>query len=161
MTKLAEDLRARAVAGEDLAKLQKEAFDAAGMKIDNPTVNLPSVRRTGLPPGHAAVFELKAGEVSQVINDSGGHYIYKVKGKEKLTLDQVKTEIHSTLQNERTREMMDKVNKSFKVETNEAYFGPAGPAVMPPPHMPNPRMVPAPTSPQAPPPAQSPAPKPN
>ena len=57
MTKLAESLRARAAAGEDIAKLQKEAFEAAGMKIESPTVNLPSVRRTGLPPGHAAVFE--------------------------------------------------------------------------------------------------------
>ncbi len=39
MTKLAESLRARAAAGEDFVKLQKEAFDAAGMKIESPTVN--------------------------------------------------------------------------------------------------------------------------
>jgi hypothetical protein len=157
MTKMAEELRARAAAGEDFAKLQKEAFDAAGMKIDSPTVNLPNVRRTGLPPGHAAVFELKAGDVSQVINDSGGHYIYKVKGKEQIALDQAKNEIHSTLQNQRTREMMDKVNNSFKAETNEAYFGPAGPGMQgPPPRIPNPRMVPAPTTPQAAPPAAQP-----
>ena len=81
MTKLAEDLRTRAATGEDFAKLQKEAFDAAGMKIESPTVNLPNVRRTGLPPAHAAVFDLKPGEVSQVISDSGGHYIYKVNSK--------------------------------------------------------------------------------
>ena len=30
MTKLADDLRARAAKGEDLAKLQKEAFEAGG-----------------------------------------------------------------------------------------------------------------------------------
>ena len=36
MTKLAEALRARAAAGEDIAKLQKEAFEAAGMKIESP-----------------------------------------------------------------------------------------------------------------------------
>ena len=124
MTKLAESLRARAAAGEDIAKLQKEAFDAAGMKIESPTVNLPNVRRTGLPPAHAAVFELKPGEVSQVISDSGGHYIYKVNSKDHMTLDQAKNEIHSKLQNERTREMMEKVNNSFKVETNEAVLWP-------------------------------------
>ena len=161
MTKLADSLRARAAAGEDVTKLQKEAFDAAGMKIESPTVNLPKVRRTGLPPAHAAVFDLKAGEVSQTISDSGGHYIYKVISKETLTLDQVKDEIHSTLQNQRTKEMMDKVNNSFKVETNEAYFGPGGPAAAPPRRMPNPRMVPGPVPPQAPPPAQPPAAKPN
>lgn len=164
MTKLAESLRARAAAGEDFVKLQKEAFDAAGMKIESPTVNLPTVRRTGLPPGHAAVFDLKSGEVSAVINDSGGHYIYKVKSKEQIAFDQAKNEIHSTLQNQRTREMMDKVNNSFKVETNEAYFGPGG-MTQPPPRIPNPRMVPAPTAPSAqpptPPPAQPPAAKPN
>ncbi len=164
MSKLAESLRARAAAGEDFAKLQKEAFDAAGMKIESPTVNLPSVRRTGLPPGHVAVFDLKPGEISQVISDSGGHYIYKVNSKSNLTLEQATNEIHSKLQNDRTREMMEKVTNSFKVETNEAYFGPGGVGTAPPPRLPHPRPV-APTNPGAqpptPPPAQTEAPKPN
>ena len=163
MTKLAESLRVRAAAGEDFVKLQKEAFDAAGMKIDAPTVNLPSVRRTGLPPAHAAVFDLKAGEVSQVISDSGGHYIYKVKSKGEIPLDQAKTEIHSKLQNDRTREMMDKLNSSFKVETNDAYFGPGGVGAPPPPQrLPHPPSSSAPPlQPQTAPPSQPPAPKPN
>ncbi len=160
MTKLADALRARAAAGDDFMKLQKEAFEAAGMKIESPTVNLPTIRRTGLPPAHAAVFDLKAGEVSQVINDAGGHYIYKVNTKEVLPLDsKVEQEIHNKLQNERTRTMMDAVNNSFKVETNEAYFGPpgAGPGAAPP-HMPRPHLAPAPTSPapQTPPPTKAP-----
>jgi hypothetical protein len=157
MTKLAEDLRARAAAGEDFVKLQKEAFDAAGMKIESPSVNLPSVRRNGLPPQHATVFDLKQGEVSQVINDSGGHYIYKVNSKQDLPFEQVKSEIHSTVQNQRMREMMEKVNNSFKVETNEAYFGPGGQGAPVPPRMPNPRMAPGPNAPATPPPAQAPA----
>lgn len=154
MTKLADTLRARAAAGEDFMTLQKDAFAAAGMKIESPTVNLPTVRRTGLPPAHSAVFDLKAGEVSQIISDAGGHYIYKVISEEELPLDsKVENEIHSKLQNERTRKMMDEVNNSFKVETNEAYFGPPGPGGPggPPPHMPHPHMVPSPTTPQAPP----------
>jgi len=126
MTKLAESLQARAAAGEDFTKLQKEAFEAAGMKIDSPSVNLPKVRRTGLPPAHASVFDLKAGQVSPVINDTGGHYVYKVIGREQLPLDQVKDEIRSSLQNQRTRDAMEKYQNSFHVETNEAYFGPAG-----------------------------------
>jgi parvulin-like peptidyl-prolyl isomerase len=164
MTKLADSLRARAAAGEDIAKLQKEAFDAAGMKIDSPTVNLPTVRRTGLPTAHAAVFDLKPGEVSQVISDQGGHYIYKVNSKSPMTLDQAKNEIHGKLQNDRMRERMEKLNSSFKADTNEAYFGPGG-TNMPPPRMPRPRpgMPPSAPSaqPQAPPAAQPPATKPN
>ena len=158
MTKLADEIRAKAAAGEDMAKLQKDAFDAAGMKIESPTVNLPSVRRTGLPPAHAAIFDLKPGEVSQVIADSGGHYIYKMNSKTEMTLDQAKSEVKGKLQNDRMRERMEKLNNSYKVDTNEAYFGPGGVGPMPPPRMPRPRpgMPPAGAAQQpAPPPAQS------
>lgn len=151
MTKLAEDLRTRAAAGEDMGKLQKEAFDAAGMKIESPTVNLPSVRRTGLPAGHAAVFDLKPGEVSQVISDTGGHYIYKMNSKSEMSFDQSKNEIHSKMQNDRMREKMEKLNNSFKVDTNEAYFGPGGASPMPPPRMPRPRPGMPPSGPGGPP----------
>ncbi|HKC71627.1 MAG TPA: peptidyl-prolyl cis-trans isomerase [Terriglobales bacterium] len=165
MTKLAQDLRERAGKGEDFAKLQKEAFEAAGMKIESPSVNLPSVRRTGLPPGHAAIFDLKPGDVSQVISDSGGHYIYKMNSKTTLPFDQAKNEIHSKLQNDRMRDMMEKVNNSFHVTPNEEYFGPGGVGAAPPPHMPRPRPGVPPTAPtpqpQNQPPAQPPAAKPN
>lgn len=162
MTQLAESLRARAAAGEDFAKLQKEAFAAAGMKMDAPTVNLPSVRRTGLPPAQSAVLDLKPGEVSQVINDTGGHYIYKMNSKSEIPLDQVKNEIHSKLQNDRMREMMEKLNNPSQVETNQAYFGAGGTGPAPPPR---PSRLAPPTAPRAQPqtapPAQSPAATPN
>ncbi len=140
MSKLAESLRARAAAREDFVKLQKEAFDAAGMKIESPTVNVPNVRRAALPPAHAAVFDLKPGEVSPVISDSGGYYIYKVNSKTEIPLDQATNEIRSKLQNDRMRQKMDELTSSFKIETNEAYFGPPtpnavgrpGPGQMPP-----------------------------
>jgi hypothetical protein len=177
MTKLAESLRARAASGEDFAKLQKEAFEGAGMKMQSPTVNLPSVRRNTLPPTHAAVFDLKAGEVSPVIDDAGGHYIYKVNSKTEIPLDQATNEIHGKLQNDRMRQMMDELNNSFKVETNEAYFGPSapagpmggrpgpGPMSTPPPRNPNlpnaPGQAPPAAQPQTPPPTPPPAASPN
>lgn len=160
--KLAESLRTRAAAGEDFVKLQKEAYDAAGMKLEVPPINLPKVRRNGLPPGQLAVFELKEGEVSQVIGDTGGHYIYKVKAIEQMPLDdQLKNEIHGMLQGQRQREGMEKYQKSFTVETNEAYFGPPGPppgARMMPNRAPQtaPPMAHPPAQPQTPPPAASP-----
>lgn len=127
MSKLADALQERAAKGEDFTTLQKEAFEAAGMKMDSPTVNLPKVRRTGLPPAHAAVFDLKVGEVSKVITDNGGHYIYKIVSKETLPFDQVSQEIHNTLKNQRMKDMMEKYTSSYHVDTNEAYFGPPGP----------------------------------
>ena len=159
MTKLADDLRARAAAGEDFLKLQKEAFEAAGMKIESPTVALSNIRRSGLPPAHAAIFDLKPGEVSQVISDSGGHYIYKVVSKNEMTLEQAQTEIRGKLQNDRMHEKMDKLNNSFKVETNEAYFGPGGAnPTAPRPMRPRPGRPPAPgaSAPQDQPPAAKP-----
>lgn len=164
LEKLAESLQQRAAAGEDFAKLQKEAFEASGMKMDSPTINLPTVRRTGLPPQHAAVFDLKAGEVSQVITDNGGHYIYKVVSKTTLPLDdQIKTEIHNTLKSQRMKDMMDKYTNSYKAETNEAYFGPPGPAgpmggrMGPPQRMQRPNMATPQAQPQTQPPAAPPA----
>jgi hypothetical protein len=126
LTRMADTLRERAAKGEDFIKLQKEAFDAAGTKVESPTVNLPKVRRTGLPAAQASVFDLKAGEVSAVISDNGGHYVYKVISKEVLPLDdQLKTEIHNKLKSERVKETMEKYTNSFQVTPNEAYFGPA------------------------------------
>ena len=165
MSKLAESLRARASAGEDFAKLQKEAFTAAARKGEPPTVSMPKVRRTGLPSSHAAVFDLKPGEVSELFSDAGGHSVYKLVSKESLPLDQVKEEIRGTLRTQRMRDAMDKVQNSFKTETNEAYFGPAGPGGMrqPPPRIPHPTAPGAPGQPpaQQPPAAQPPVSKPD
>ncbi len=166
LNKLADTLRERAAAGENFTKLQKEAFEASGTKVESPTVNLPKVRRTGLPPAHATVFDLKVGEVSTVISDNGGHYIYKVVSKEVLPLDQpLQTEIHNKLKSERLKEMTDKYTNSFQAIPNEAYFGqmPAGmpgrPGMnqgAPPPHM-RPQMAPPAGTQSAPPSTQAPS----
>jgi len=159
LSKLAETLRGRAAASEDFAKLQKEAFEAAGMKMDSPTINMPKLRRTGLPASQAAVFDLNAGDISQVISDNSGHYIYRVVSKETLPLDQVREEIHNTLKNQNLKELMDKYQNSYHADTNEAYFGPApapgtGPRPGGMPMRPQGAPVPAPQS-QAQPPASS------
>src|SRR5260370_18001041 len=96
MSKLADSPRAKAVAAQDFAKLQKEAFTAAGMKVESPTVSM-KVRRTGLPPAHVAVFDLKPGEVSVAVKDSGGHSGYKLGSKERLPLDTGKGRIGGTV----------------------------------------------------------------
>jgi len=128
-------------------------------------VNLPKVRRTGLPPAHAAVFDLKVGEVSAVISDNGGHYIYKVVSEQILPLDpQIESEIHNRLKTERLKEMMDKYTNSFQAVQNEAYFGPPGPEGtiggrppgQLPPHMPRPQTAAPARQPQGTPPAANP-----
>jgi PPIC-type PPIASE domain len=136
MTKLADDLRDRAAKGEAFETLQQEAFTAAGLKLQSPAVKMTAVRRTGLQPAQAAVFDLKDGDVSQVFSDNNGHYIYKLDSKKLMPFEQAKEEIHATLQNQRMRDLMEKATSRFTVETNEAYFGPPN---QPPARMPMPR----------------------
>lgn len=122
MTKLAETLRARAAAGEDFVSLQKEAFTAAGVKVESPNTSMGKVRRSSIPTAHLAVLQLKEGEASQLISDAGGHYIYKLELREQLTLDQVRDEVRGTLISDRLKDAMDKIQNSYTTETNEAYF---------------------------------------
>jgi bifunctional DNA-binding transcriptional regulator/antitoxin component of YhaV-PrlF toxin-antitoxin module len=131
MTKVAHDLRARAVKGEDPDKLQKEAYTAAGLTGNAPSTKMEKVRGATLPANHRAVMDLKPGEVSEVISDPNGpHYIYKLVSKETLALDAVKPEIRSLISSQRYRDS----TQSFQsdIDLNDAYFGPSRNPAMPP-----------------------------
>jgi hypothetical protein len=120
----ANALRARAAAGEDFAKLQSEAYQFAGMAgNDQPNPKLTEMHRRGLPPAHAAVFNLKPGEVSPVISDNTGRYVYKVDSKEMESLQAARSGIISTLRRQRVKEMMESVQKPFATDVNTTYFG--------------------------------------
>ncbi|MGA8300284.1 MAG: peptidylprolyl isomerase [Terriglobales bacterium] len=137
MKKEAAKLRTQLIAGEDPEKLQKAAFAAGGLPGTPPPPKMEKVRRTSLPPGHQAVMELKEGEVSEVISDPSGNYIYKMVSKETMPLDSVKTEIKNTISAQRYREAMQKFQNN--AELNDAYFGPTrGPGMPMPPRGPRP-----------------------
>ncbi len=125
MTKVAAELRVRAVNGEDPDKLQIEAYAEAGIPRTNSDTKMEKVRRAALPPQHEVVMEMKPGEVSEVFSDPGGaHFIYKMISKQTLTLEEVKVEIRSTISSQRYRDSM----KSFQgdVVFSDAYFNPPG-----------------------------------
>ena len=125
INKEAEALRARAAAGEDFTKLQKAAYEAAGVSGNTePDPNLRNMRRRGLPPTHASVFDLKPGEVSAVISDATGFYIYKMESKGMVPLQTAHREIWNVLRQERARKMIESVQQPFTTEVNHAYFGP-------------------------------------
>jgi hypothetical protein len=123
MTKEAKSLRARAAKGEDPDKLQKEAYVASGLPGTPPPTKMEKIRRTSLPTGHQAVMDLKPGEVSEVISDPSGNYIYKMISKETLPLESAKTEIRNQLSSTRYRESMQHYQNN--ADLNDAYFGPA------------------------------------
>jgi hypothetical protein len=122
LSELAQSLRARAAAGEDFLKLQREAFEAAGVKVASATTSMGKVRRSALPAAQLEIFELKVGAVSQVVTDAGGHYVYKLEAKDRLTLDEAKGEIRHTVESQHLKEAMDKIQASYTTETNDIYF---------------------------------------
>ncbi len=132
MKKVAADIHARAVNGEDPDKLQKEVFVAAGLPNNPTNTRMEKVRRSTLPANHQAIMDLKPGDVSEVISDpNSAYYIYKMVSKETLTLETVKSEIKSQISSQRYRDSMQGFQGN--VELNDAYFGATRSPGMPPP----------------------------
>ncbi len=137
----ADKLRARAVAGDSFAKLQEQAFDAAGIKTGAPNTEMGKVRRNVLAQNQATIMELKVGDISEVLVDPNGFFIYKVKAKSTLPLDQARDEIKATMRSQRLQDAMQAVQQSATVTLDDPYFGPEMPArgpMMPPPGTPPP-----------------------
>jgi hypothetical protein len=124
MRKEANALRGRAVAGEDMAKLQGEAYALAGLKGKAPSTKMGKMRRAALPPAHASVMDLKTGETSSVLSDPSGYFIYKIGAKDVEPVDKVKDEIKGTLRTQRIQEQMKTVQESATPTLEESYFGP-------------------------------------
>lgn len=124
MKKEAEALRARAAAGEDFSQLQKDAYGAAGVRdITQPNPNVPNLRRRSLPLTQVSAFDMKPGEVSPVIRDVTGYYIYKMDSKGMMPLKEARREIENILRQQRASQMIESVHQPFTTEVNRAYFG--------------------------------------
>lgn len=126
MKEEADKLRARAAAGEDFVKLQQEAYDFAGLKLKSTTANThtENVTKNRLPPADSSIFELKKGDVSQVLNDPAAFMIYKVNDFQDQPLESVKEEIARSLQNQKLKSASEELQKSAVENTtyNDAYF---------------------------------------
>jgi len=145
MKNVADKLRARAAAGQDFDKLQEEAYQAAGIKSPAPKTNMGKQRRNVLPPSQTSAMDLKPGEVSALIADQSGFFIYKMVSKGTMPLDQAHEEIKGILRSERLQQEMKSVQESATPTLNEAYFGPEAPprGPMPPGAVPGPAAPPA------------------
>ena len=128
MKEEADKLHARAVAGDDFAKLQEQAFETAGIKTGAPNTAMGKVRRNVLAQNQASVMELKVGEISAVLADPNGFFIYRVKAKSIVPLEQARDEIKANLRSQRMQDAMQAVQQSATPTLDEAYFGPEMPA---------------------------------
>ncbi|HET7209514.1 MAG TPA: peptidyl-prolyl cis-trans isomerase [Terriglobales bacterium] len=145
----AESVQKRAAAGEDFDKLQKETYDAAGVKGTPPPTNIGKLTRNEIPVSHRAVFDLKPGEVSQLFSESNGYYVYKLVSKETKPLDQARDEIRTNLAQQRMKDAMEKIQEEAQPKLNDAYFGAATPPA--PPQMAPPQTPATPAAPPKPP----------
>jgi peptidyl-prolyl cis-trans isomerase C len=125
MKTAADQLRQRAAGGADFKTLQAEAYDKTG--LPNPPETKQVILATALPPSQQSVLQLKPGEVSQVIQEPGALYIYKLDSVRQIPLDQVKNEIESTLTQEKYLKAMEALLASSEPKLNPDYFGAAPP----------------------------------
>ena len=152
---LATDMEKRAKAGEDFGKLQQEVFDKFGIKTPPPPTDMGAQRRSNLPPDEGAtIFALAPGQVSDVINNQIGTFIYKIVSKRTATLDEARAEIQGTLQRKRYSDELTKVFGPVNVKLNPEYFGPNASVSLPghtPEPPPSPAGMPRPATPSKPP----------
>ena len=134
MKQEAEKLRARAAAGEDFVKLQQAAYDFAGMKLIASASNthVDKVSKAHMLGNDASIFDLKKGEISQVINDPQGFMIYKVTDIQDQPLADVREEVTRQVQGQKLKAASESIQKQVTQDTtyNDAYFAvPAPPSL--------------------------------
>lgn len=118
---LAEELRARAVKGEDIAKLENEGLQSLGLK-DSPRIEV-GVRRGQLKEDvEKPIFALGQGEVTPVLDAAGLWMFFKRTSRETLPLQVVQSEIRGMLFQDKTAGPEKALHDAVHVDYNEAYF---------------------------------------
>lgn len=121
---VANDIHDRAAKGEDIDKLQKEAYTTLGLTIAPPSTALGPRRRGMLGQSdEQELFALKPGEVSKVEQEPAGYIIYKIESRQTLPVEQVKDEISRELFRQKLDAELKAITGSVKSEFNDQYFG--------------------------------------
>jgi len=132
---LAEKIRERAAAGEDLDKLQQEATAAVtpeAAKMPAAPTSMGARRRGALPPDQEAqIFNLSAGQVSPVFEELPGFFIYKVESKRVVPLEELKTQLVRQLEEQKVKDAIEHTLGLVKTTIDENYFKPPEPAKAP------------------------------
>jgi len=131
-----QGLRARAIAGEDFDRLQREAFSNLNIKAPAPNTKLREIRRTKLPVSEAIAFDMKPGEVTEVLDAPGAYAILKLDSKTMMPLENVKTEISAELQRAQMMQAILETTNGVNPEFNLGYLNLASaPQLFPPPEL--------------------------
>jgi PPIC-type PPIASE domain len=136
---VADDIQARAAKGEEMSKLQKDAYTSLAIAATPPTTELGLARHGTFPPKiDQEIFSHKAGEVFRS-DDGTGHMIYRVESRQTSPLESVKAEITQQLFRQKMEAKTKELNTPVHAEYDEKYFGPpVAPTPPGPPMPPNP-----------------------
>lgn len=136
---VADDIQARAAKGEEMIKLQKDAYTSLAIAATPPTTELGLARHGAFPPKiDQEIFSHKAGEVFRS-DDGTGHMIYRVDSRQSSPLESVKAEIVQQIFRQKMEEKTKELNAPVHAEYDEKYFGPpVAPTLQGPPKPPNP-----------------------
>lgn len=125
---LSDDIQARAAKGEDMAKLQKEAYTSLGITAAPPNTELSQARHGTFPPKlDQEIFSHKAGEVFRS-DDPSGYMIYRVDSRQTSPLESVKAEISQQLFRQKMEAKTKELKAPVHAQYDEKYFGPPLPA---------------------------------
>ena len=124
MVKLADQVHEEAVAGADFASLEKKVYAAAAMTDVPPNTSQGQVHPGDIPADRASIFNLKPGEISPVLSDSTGHYIYKLDAKQVQPLAEVSDQIRKMLAMQHRAEEIQAIQQPVTADFNSSYFGP-------------------------------------
>lgn len=119
---IASQLRERATKGEDLSKLQTEAYKRLGLTPPL-TTDMGTIRRGALPKAiEEDVFGLTAGELSRVEADAAGFTIYRVRSRASLPLERVQQEIVHELGQRKMDAAAAEFAKQIHSDYNDQFF---------------------------------------
>lgn len=121
--RVAQQMHDRAAKGEDIDKLQKDAFELLGILAPPPTQMVPIRRGAFDPEQEKQIFALKPGEVTSVVEQSMVYVIFKLESRKTLSLEEVKPEISQTLTQEKMARLTKELSEPLRVEYNEHYLG--------------------------------------
>lgn len=121
---LADDIQARATKGEEMSKLQKDAYVSLGITAAPPNTDLSLARHGTFPPKiDQDIFAHKAGEVFRS-DDATGYMLYRVETRQTSPLDSVKAEIAQQIYREKMEAKTKELNSQVHANFDEQYFGP-------------------------------------
>ena len=124
---VSDDIQARAAKGEEISKLQKEAYTSLGITAAPPNTDLSLARHGTFPPKlDQDIFSHKAGEVFRS-DDANGYMIYRIDSLQTSPLESVKAEISQQIFRQKMEAKTKELNAPVHAQYDEKYFGPPAP----------------------------------